>query len=42
MGIRTHLTFDNDLNVIISIGNRDDNQAAFSIGSSISSGRAKA
>jgi PLAT/LH2 domain len=27
--IRKHLTFDNDLNVIISIGNRDDNQGAF-------------
>ena len=27
--IRTHLTFDNDLNVIISIGNRDHNQGAF-------------
>lgn len=29
MAIREHLTFDNDLNVIISIGNRDDNQGAF-------------
>ncbi len=29
MAIRTHLTFDNDLNVIMSIGNRDDNQGAF-------------
>jgi hypothetical protein len=29
MAIRDHLTFDNDLNVILSIGNRDDNQGAF-------------
>ncbi|MDB6010104.1 MAG: uncharacterized protein JWL65_2354 [Gammaproteobacteria bacterium] len=29
MAIRSHLTFDNDLNVIISIGNRDDNQGGF-------------
>ncbi len=29
MAIRQHLTFDNDLNVIISIANRDNNQAAF-------------
>jgi hypothetical protein len=29
MAIRQHLTFDNDLNVIISIGNRKDNQGAF-------------
>lgn len=29
MAIRKHLTFDNDLNIIISIGHRDDNQAAF-------------
>jgi hypothetical protein len=29
MAIRSHLTFDNDLNVVISIGNRDDNQGAF-------------
>jgi hypothetical protein len=29
MAIRKHLTFDNDLNVIISIGNRDDNQGSF-------------
>jgi hypothetical protein len=29
MAIRKHMTFDNDLNVIISIGNRDDDQGAF-------------
>jgi hypothetical protein len=29
MTIRKHLTFDNDLNVILSIGNRDDNSGAF-------------
>ncbi|MEO5992464.1 MAG: PLAT/LH2 domain-containing protein [Arthrobacter sp.] len=29
LAIREHLTFDNDLNVILSIGNRDDNQGAF-------------
>lgn len=29
MAIRKYLTFDNDLNVIISVGRRDDNQANF-------------
>lgn len=29
MAIRSHLTFDNDLSVMISIGNRDDNQGDF-------------
>jgi hypothetical protein len=29
MAIRERLTFDNDLNVILSIGNRDNNQGAF-------------
>ena len=29
MAIRKHLTFDNDLNVIISIASRDDNEGAF-------------
>lgn len=29
MTIRQHLTFDNDLNIIISIANRDHNQGAF-------------